>query len=91
MDAASIDQTTFDLSVKNPNGGEEVALPQPEDIMDEIAALDAESAEVLANDQGAAVKAGMANQTLGDVCGREWRHAVTEDEFRLRGVGNRLR
>jgi len=47
VDAANIDQTTFDLSVKNPNGGEEVSLRSPEDIMDEIARLDAESAEVL--------------------------------------------
>ena len=39
----------FDLSVKNPNGGEEVVHRSPEEIMDEIAALDAESAEVLAN------------------------------------------
>ena len=49
VDAASIDQTTFDLSVKNPNGGEEIAHRTPVDIMDEIAALDAESAEVLEN------------------------------------------
>ena len=49
VDAKSIDQTTFDLSVKNPNGGEEVAHRSPEEIMDEIAALDAESAEVLGN------------------------------------------
>jgi type I restriction enzyme M protein len=49
VDAKSIDQTTFDLSVKNPNGGEEVAHRSPEAIMDEIAALDAESAEVLAS------------------------------------------
>ena len=48
MDAASIDPATFDLSVKNPNGGEEVAHRSPQEIMDEIAALDAESAEVLA-------------------------------------------
>jgi type I restriction enzyme M protein len=47
VDAKSIDQTTFDLSVKNPNGGEEVAHRSPLAIMDEIAALDAESAEVL--------------------------------------------
>jgi type I restriction enzyme M protein len=39
----------WDLSVKNPNGGEEIAHRTPEAIMDEIAALDAESAEVLAN------------------------------------------
>ena len=48
VEAATIDPTTFDLSVKNPNGGEEVTHRSPEAIMDEIAALDAESAEVLA-------------------------------------------
>jgi type I restriction enzyme M protein len=47
--AKSIDRTTFDLSFKNPNGGEEIAHRSPEVIMDEIAALDAESAEVLGN------------------------------------------
>jgi type I restriction enzyme M protein len=49
VDAKSIDPSTFDLSVKNPNGGEEVKHRSPEEIMDEIAALDAESAEVLAS------------------------------------------
>ena len=49
VDARTIDKTTFDLSVKNPNGGEEIAHRSPQEIMDEIAALDAESAEVLAN------------------------------------------
>ena len=48
VDAASLDRKTFDLSVKNPNGGEEIAHRSPEAIMGEIAALDAESAEVLA-------------------------------------------
>jgi type I restriction enzyme M protein len=47
VDAKTIDQTTFDLSVKNPNGGEEVQHRSPKEIMHEIAALDAESAEVL--------------------------------------------
>jgi hypothetical protein len=47
VDVAAIDPKTFDLSVKNPNGGEEIAHRSPQDIMDEIAALDAESAEVL--------------------------------------------
>jgi len=47
VDAASIDQSTFDLSVKNPNGGDEVAHRSVEEILDEIAALDAESAGVL--------------------------------------------
>ncbi len=49
VDAKSIDPTTFDLSVKNPNGGEQIAHRSPEAILDEIAALDAESAEVLGN------------------------------------------
>jgi len=49
VDAKTIDKETFDLSVKNPNGGEEIAHRSPEAIMDEIAALDAESAELLAN------------------------------------------
>ena len=49
LDVAHIDQTTFDLSVKNPNGGEAVIHRTPEEILDEIAALDAESTEVLAS------------------------------------------
>jgi len=47
VNAESIDQTTFDLSVKNPNGGGAIAHRNPEEILEEIAALDAESAEVL--------------------------------------------
>ena len=49
LDIASVDRGTFDLSVKNPDGGEEIAHRSPEEILDEIAALDAESATVLAN------------------------------------------
>ncbi len=56
MDAKTIDPATFDLSVKNPNGGEAVVHRSPQEIMDEIAALDAESAEVLRNHPGAVVK-----------------------------------
>ena len=52
VDAAAIDPATYDLSAKNPNGGEEVALRAPGEILDEIAALDAESAEVLAAIRG---------------------------------------
>ena len=52
VDARSIDQATFDLSVKNPNGGEEITHRSPEEIMDEIAALDDESAEVLQTIRG---------------------------------------
>lgn len=47
LDVAGIDQTTFDLAVKNPNGGEEVKHRSPQEIIAEIAALDTESAEVL--------------------------------------------
>jgi len=42
-----IDPTTFDLSVKNPNGGEEVVHRSPQKIMKELADLDKESAKVL--------------------------------------------
>ncbi|MEI6175913.1 MAG: N-6 DNA methylase [Verrucomicrobiota bacterium] len=44
---ADIDKSTFDLSVKNPDGGEEITHRSPADIMKEIAELDAESAKVL--------------------------------------------
>jgi type I restriction enzyme M protein len=49
LDVAAVNASTFDLSVKNPTGGEVVAHRSPQDIMDEIAALDAEAAEVLAS------------------------------------------
>jgi type I restriction enzyme M protein len=49
VDAKTIDNETFDLSVKNPNGGDEVKHRSPQKIMDEITALDAESTEVLGN------------------------------------------
>ena len=48
VDAADIDSTSWDLTVRNPDGGEEVVHRSPREILDEIAALDAESAEVLA-------------------------------------------
>ncbi|HZQ44480.1 MAG TPA: N-6 DNA methylase [Acidobacteriaceae bacterium] len=48
VDLKDIDRTTFDLSVKNPNGGEDVTHRTPQEILAEIAALDAESAQVLA-------------------------------------------
>ena len=47
VDAKDIDQSSFDLSVKNPNGNEEIVLREPQDILEEIAALDAESTKVL--------------------------------------------
>jgi type I restriction enzyme M protein len=50
--ADSIDPESWDLSVKNPNGGEAVTLRSPHEIMAEIAALDAESAAVLGRIRG---------------------------------------
>jgi type I restriction enzyme M protein len=47
INVKEIDQKTFDLSVKNPNRKEEVTLRQPQAILEEIKALDEESAEIL--------------------------------------------
>jgi type I restriction enzyme M protein len=47
VDVDSIDPETWDLSVKNPHGGDQVALRSPQEIMAEIVALDVESAQVL--------------------------------------------
>ncbi|WP_322629164.1 N-6 DNA methylase [Halothiobacillus sp.] len=48
VDVATLNTATYDLSVKNPDGGEEVIHRSPQAIMDEIAVLDTESAKVLA-------------------------------------------
>ena len=42
-----IDQSTFDLSVKNPNKNEVVQLRSPHEILKEMKALDEESTDVL--------------------------------------------
>jgi len=47
VNIADIDPATFDLSVKNPNGGEEVIHRDPANIMADIAALDKESTDIL--------------------------------------------
>jgi type I restriction enzyme M protein len=47
VDVAGIDQTTIDLAVKNPNDGVEIAHRSPQEILAEIVALDAESADAL--------------------------------------------
>lgn len=47
VDMSSIDQTTFDLSPKNPNKQEETALRQPQEILAAMKALDKESSEIL--------------------------------------------
>lgn len=48
VEVKNINPETFDLSVKNPNGNEEVIHRSPQEILDEIAKLDAESVKVLA-------------------------------------------
>jgi len=48
MEAEAIDRQSWDLSVKNPNAGETAKLRSPQEILAEIAALDAKSAQVLA-------------------------------------------
>ena len=47
VNVATIDQSTFDLSVKNPNKKEEAALRQPKEILLEMRELDKEADEVL--------------------------------------------
>ena len=42
-----VNQSTFDLSVKNPNTPEAAPLRQPQEILEEIKTLDDESAEIL--------------------------------------------
>lgn len=47
VNIADIDQNTLDLSVKNPNTPTEAPLQQPQEILQEIAKLDKESAGIL--------------------------------------------
>lgn len=51
VDVADIDQASFDLSVKHPQRNDEVLHRNPQDIMAEIAMLDAESASIIKNIQ----------------------------------------
>ena len=44
---SDVDQTTFDLSVKNPNTPEEAPLRQPNEILEAMATLDKETADVM--------------------------------------------
>jgi type I restriction enzyme M protein len=52
VDVANITTDTFDLSVKNPNGGATVVLRTPQEILEEIESLDAESMEMLSTIRG---------------------------------------
>jgi type I restriction enzyme M protein len=47
VDIKTVDQVTLELSVRNPNTGEAAALHNPAAIVDNIAALDAQSGEAL--------------------------------------------
>jgi type I restriction enzyme M protein len=47
VNIADLDQTTLDLSAKNPNKPEEAALRQPKDILKSMKALDVESETIL--------------------------------------------
>ena len=49
VNANEVDEATCDLSVKNPNRDDEVELREPEAILEEIAALDLESVQILSN------------------------------------------
>jgi type I restriction enzyme M protein len=49
VDAEAVDPATLDLTVRNPNGTGEPARRTPREIVDEIAALDAQSTEILAS------------------------------------------
>jgi type I restriction enzyme M protein len=52
IDVAAIEQENFDLSVKNLNGGDEKKQRKPKAILDEIVALDVESAKALETIRG---------------------------------------
>jgi type I restriction enzyme M protein len=47
VDTKKIEQSTFDLSAKNPNKKEEASLREPVQIIKEMKSLDAESAAAL--------------------------------------------
>jgi type I restriction enzyme M protein len=47
VNIADVDKTTYDLSAKNPHKKDETVLRDPQEILDEIQALDEESVEIL--------------------------------------------
>jgi len=52
VNVADVDKTTFDLSVKNPNRKDETTLREPQEILDEMKALDKETADILKTIKG---------------------------------------
>jgi type I restriction enzyme M protein len=49
IDAKRIEKITYDLSVRNPNKGDEAPLRDPNEIIADMAALDAENVDILAS------------------------------------------
>ena len=52
LNVADVDETSWDLSVKNPNAEQEAPLREPKAIIEEIIALDKESEVILGKIQG---------------------------------------
>jgi type I restriction enzyme M protein len=52
VDVGDLDEATCDLSVKNPNAPEEAPLREPQEIIADMLARDAETAAILANIRG---------------------------------------
>jgi type I restriction enzyme M protein len=52
VDIGDIDKTTFDLSVKNPNKKDETVLRSPVEILEEMKALDKDTADILKTIRG---------------------------------------
>jgi len=52
IEIAELDQTTWDLSVNNPNNNDEVMLRKPAEILNEITELDKQSVDVLSSIRG---------------------------------------
>ena len=67
VDAKSIDQTTFDLSVKNPNGGEEVVHRSPRGDHGRNRRAGRRERGSAGKDQGAAMKNGWETEDAGRV------------------------
>lgn len=52
VNAADVDISTYDLSVKNPRKKDEIVLREPVEILDEMKALDEEAAAVIKKIKG---------------------------------------
>jgi len=52
INIADVDKSTYDLSVKNPHKKDEAVLRSPKEIIEEIKALDKESAELIKSIEG---------------------------------------